>query len=726
MADKLTYATKESVTDNQLPDKNKGRAEDWNEIKTKYNALIDELGTGAQSDNKLIYSINSTSTLADFIAAITDSAVDNTYAVEIRPGNYTTPPVSVPSYVYIVGTDSGAVTINADATTDSIFTMGDNTSIRNVTVKGATSGNGVAVTAAAHVDISNIVCNDCDIGIFVNNANAAVLISSVSGFSTTTMKSVVDCTAGNINVFKVTIKNSSTYTNAICCSGSDVIATLESNTNFSPNVDYGIYITNGARVNAIGNNFVAGKTALYLTGNGSICFLKASVATIVQEYGVHIPNDATTPELIIEGVIISNSGIYDAFIENPLATVAGDVSLDLSKAFLTPGGDINLQVKNQFAGDKGVVNIGETHTGTPSYPSESVFGEGDSHVVQKVYTEDSISTFVDVTTEASSNTGSTYTYPDTNTGSAIYVSNLYPDSTGSIAPFYGIKVNIQTAAVLGAGNIIAEYWNGAWTELNCSTQLSGGSYWKYAKEYFNRTGEYHIKFDPDIITDWTPNDPVTLGTNYYWVRFRISSNITTAPVFEQNKISPNRSEKNPDGTDEYHGMGRTIKKVTLDASGPIEGNMQNSDTYVDENIGVSFTANRYTAVADIRGYSFELPEDCDTSGKLILVWKGRHAATGNAQFTVRLKVVKPGDSYTATEPAASGDAITVLTPITAVTQDIRQDYRVDIDISDAIPARENGFGDEIWVTIQNTTRSGNFDIVKVSANYLSDFNGRHL
>jgi hypothetical protein len=172
---------------------------------------------------------------------------------------------------------------------------------------------------------------------------------------------------------------------------------------------------------------------------------------------------------------------------------------------------------------------------------------------------------------------------------------------------------------------------------------------------------------------------------------------------------------------------RVYRKLVVDAVRPLEGNMQTASIYVDENVGVGLEKNRFTTVSDILGVSFELPEDCDTSGPLIFVWKGKFAATGNAQFLVRVKVVKPGDPYTNSEPAPSGDVLTVTTELRAInTINAREDFRVDLDISSAIPSRENGFGDEIWVTIQNTVRSGNFDYTKLSANYLSDFSGRHV
>lgn len=145
-------------------------------------------------------------------------------------------------------------------------------------------------------------------------------------------------------------------------------------------------------------------------------------------------------------------------------------------------------------------------------------------------------------------------------------------------------------------------------------------------------------------------------------------------------------------------------------------------------LGVGLENNRFTTAGDLLGVSFELPEDCDTSAPLIFVWKGKFASTGDVNFTVRRNIVQPGAAYTNSEPAASGNTLTVTTGVVSIsTANVREDFRVDLDISDAIPSRANGFGDEIWITIQYPTRgAGNFDYTKLSANYLSDFNGRHI
>jgi hypothetical protein len=379
-------------------------------------------------------------------------------------------------------------------------------------------------------------------------------------------------------------------------------------------------------------------------------------------------------------------------------------------------------VLDLIEGDEGFNVIGELHVGTPLNPAESVFGGGDSHTFEYVYTKTPANTFTDKTTLATSFSGSTFSLDGVLAENAIYIANRYPMT------FEGIKVSIETAVDLGTGNIVAEYWNGtAWTEFNACTVKGSPGFIKYAKNYFNQAGSYHLKYNPYIRDLWMVNDPVGLGANYYWMRYRVVSDIVSSPVIQQVKIHTSRAEINTDGTKEAHMDARVYRKLVVDAVRPLEGNMQTASIYVDENVGVGLEKNRFTTVSDILGVSFELPEDCDTSGPLIFVWKGKFAATGNAQFLVRVKVVKPGDPYTNSEPAPSGDVLTVTTELRAInTINAREDFRVDLDISSAIPSRENGFGDEIWVTIQNTVRSGNFDYTKLSANYLSDFSGRHV
>jgi hypothetical protein len=727
MADKLTYTTKESVTDNQLPAKNKGRAEDWNEVKTKFNTLIDELGTGATSDNLIIYSVNSTGDLASVVAAITDASASKIYKIQVRPGDYTTTPVTLQPYIYINGVDKAACRFTASSVSDTIFTLVGSSGIDGLTVIGATSGKGIDYTSSSGFAFANNVTEiDCQTGISFNGSGTAAMeIDGVSFNGTFTTG--VDHNGGNLILRAPVVVGDSTLTTFISSDSSASILTLDRPLTFSANVVTGISFTNGARISGNDFNVVGATDGIVISGTNTQARISAGGVFNCTNDAFRVDNTGTGIIVELKSVTLEGSSNLNVNILNVSTTLTGLVYTDSSLTKAVDGATIIIQISDDFEGDEGLKNLGELAVGSQLRPSEFIAGEGDSHVFLKCYSEISTGGFTDRTTAAKSASGSTLTFDNNLANSAIYIANDLETTGGDHLVFHGVKVIIDTACVCNYGDVVTEYWNGsAWTVFNSSTQLADAPHWKYRKEYFNRTGNYHIKFNPAILDDWTENDPMSTGTTRHWMRFRLTNTVTTAPIFQQFKISTNRSEINPDGSKEGHGYGRNIKKLNLDASGPIEGNMQSQSIYVDNNVGVAFSNNRFTAVADIYGLSFELPEDCDTSIPIIIAWKGKFSSAGSPQFTVRRNIVAPGDPYTNTEPVASGKTQTVLSTIRAVTADVREDFSVEIDVSDAIPSRSGGFGDEIWVTIQNTTRAGNFDHTKYSANYGSDFDGRHL
>jgi len=726
---KITHADKVSVTNNQLPEENKWTDDNINEHKQSVNDLYDIVGAGADSDNLIVYSINTVGDLASVIAGITDAASDNMYKIEVRPGDYTTEPVILKPYIYINGVDKAACKFTADSVSDTIFDLTVSSGIENLTIGGATSGIGVDFTTATpgFAFANNITVLDCQTGLlFAGGATGAMEVDGITFNGTFTTG--VNHTSGNLTLRTPAVAGTSTLTTFLNITGASDILTLDRPISFSSNVTTALSIANGARVSANDGNFVGCTNGVVISGDDTNFVASGFKVFNCTNDGLRIDATGTSPVVTLVSSIIDGSTNFNINILNTTASITGNCITDTSKVATIDGASVNFYILDDLEGDRGVKFIGEAAIGTQLRPSELIAGEGDSHTYLKCYSQISTGAFTDRTTAARSASGSTFTFDDLLTNSAIYVANDIQTTAGDYLVFHGLKISIDTACVCNYGDVIAEYWNGsAWTEFNGSTQLSGAPHWKYRKEYFDRTGSYHIKFDPNILTDWTENDPMSLGSTRHWMRFRLTATVTTAPIFQQFKVSTSRAEVNEDGSREGHGFGRNIKKLTLDASGPIEGNMQSSDIYVDANVGVAFTFNRYTAVGDMYGFSFELPEDCDTSIPIIIAWKGKFASSGSPQFTVRRNIVSPGDPYINSEPGASGNTQTVLSTIRAVTANVREDFSVEIDVSDAIPSRASGgFGDEIWVTIQNTTRAGNFDHTKYSANYGSDFDGRHL
>lgn len=661
-------------------------------------------------------------------------AVDSTDGITktsilVSPGIYSeNNPIQGKSQVTIKSNGGqNTVEIVAQNPNQNLFNAVSTFFIEDVTLKDV-SGAGkyaVEILGVGAVLLSNILFENCSNCVHLNNAGGQLTLRDGALISTvgnpTTYGVYVE--AGNLlNTFFSIVGMS--YVNTIFyVTGVNSFVTLNNLVSFSPNVTTGIFLDGGCRVSGSGSRLVGIYDGLVIQGNDTQVRIDVLQIFNAQNDGFRINNVGTGIELALFSTTISGCVNLNFNILNVNSITSGNGFTELEKSFIVTGAQIYAYLLDTVENDEGLNILGELHVGRSMFPAESVFGAGDSHTYEYVYTFDGVSTYTDKTAIAKSASSSTFTFDGVTAGNMIYIANRYP------LTFEGIKIAIETAITIGAGEIIAEYWNGSsWTEFNGCTVQSSPGFLKYAKNYFSQTGSYHIKYNPYIRDDWTVNDPMTLGINYYWIRYRIETAITTSPAIQQIKIHTNRTELNTDGTQESHMDARVYKKLSVDAVRPLEGNMQNGSLYVDENVGVGLENNRFTTVGDLLGISFELPEDCDTSAPIIFVWKGKFASTGNVDFTVRMNIVKPGDAYTNTEPASSGETLTVSTGTIAIANaDTREDFRVDLDISNAIPSRENGFGDEIWITLQYVTRGGgNFDYSKLSANYLSDFAGRHI
>ena len=202
--------------------------------------------------------------------------------------------------------------------------------------------------------------------------------------------------------------------------------------------------------------------------------------------------------------------------------------------------------------------------------------------------------------------------------------------------------------------------------------------------------------------------------------------IRDSPKIDQIKLHPSRLEINADGYPESFGNARNtqILQLNIGSGQPIEGNMQSQDIYVDENIGVGFLTNRFTTTTDMLGFPINFPDNLDTSSPISLVWSGRATNAASITWTIRWVIVTPDATLYTVEPAASGNAFSTTTTRTTVIGD-NEIFTVELDVSSAIPSRQGGFGDQLWLTIQPTTLSGSFDLTNIGAEYWTWSEGGH-
>ena len=381
------------------------------------------------------------------------------------------------------------------------------------------------------------------------------------------------------------------------------------------------------------------------------------------------------------------------------------------------GSIVNLTYLSEAEGDEALVVETELSVGTVFNPKEAALGGGDSHINGMfVFIATSGGVFTDVTSIAASPTGSTFTFfPTTDVNSATYIG-------GTVSQFPGIMVDIATASDFGTGTFVQEYWNGAsWVEYKRLQTLRNAPYTPTIIGTNNTA--YHIRFGPT--PGWS--QVAVNGQTAFWIRFRITSAITTSGTGQQIKLHTNHLEINNDGFLEYFGRSRPLVLLPECCGNlnPVGTSAGNQDLYVSDTLFAGFIENAFSGGADeSAGWLYYLPPETDTSFPLKLRWRWRADASGGQSVWqidygfVRTFDVDSGDvsnlydntSGPSTGPNQQTVTTTVPTSPTAIVANRIYSCEVECDISTMICARDSstdfGQGDVFWFRITRLGTNG--------------------
>lgn len=432
---------------------------------------------------------------------------------------------------------------------------------------------------------------------------------------------------------------------------------------------------------------------------------------------------------VINGGIINfngstfNNNTKDAIINGTPVIKTNGTDINLGTVDFEGLADITGTFFNQQEGDKSFVIYNELSVGFPNQGYETALGEGDSYTTAALYYSYDGSTFTDVKTELRNINDPKYTFPNLNTNTALYFSNVYRKQ------FYGIKVKLDAIAVLGSGNLVFEYWDGVqWSELNHMITQSSGAYLPFANDKFSTVGvgDFQVRFDYRIQSDWALNDPMSLGTAYYWIRLRISSPITTSPTFDQIKIHTNRFKVNAEGHIELFGNGRPIKKLGVSYGNFIGAlnSPSNKDIYLSNTLFAGRVENDFrNNTTSETGYAEITPFDLDTSSPIVvhISFQGDTNTSGNVRFLLKWGSAKVGGSiFEGTNGSETSTNQRSTEKIIAVTG--ANTYRkinhttIELEVPEIISQRTSqGMGDLLFIVINryanNIADTYNGDIV---------------
>jgi hypothetical protein len=401
------------------------------------------------------------------------------------------------------------------------------------------------------------------------------------------------------------------------------------------------------------------------------------------------------------------------------------------KISLHPSSTVRMTNLSDKLNDEGYEIKGELHVGTPEFPSESVFGEGDSYTREMlVYTYHAgTSAYTDVSTSAQSFSGSTFEFPSLSAGDAIYIASglQYQDD---YVKHFGIKLNLETSGNALSATVV-ECWDGSsWNPITFMITEGESPFYALGSALDFDFTSVHVRYNNNIAlsTDpWTKNDPVGLGSDRYWMRWRLFSDITESPRIQQIKLHSNRSEFNLDGWLEFFGKARPIAKFPWDGGVLVSANNPpgNQNVFLGDNLGVGRIYNRYmNGVIDRAGFLLPLPLDCDTSTPIDLKWSCTTSGGTSADtidWVIRWSYSTEGDSvYWGTTGAPTSAINQQETYLTCASPDDQTEkwYETQINISGMVARRESGNPDTLWLTLQRSGDTDAFDghIVLISLN----------
>lgn len=677
-------------------------------------------------------------TIEDAINSITDNSGINRYTIDVAPGVYeidnTAGAIQLKSFCNIsaIGLRS-AVFVPKDPSQD-MFLGNNFTHLVGIVFSGNTGSSYIVRhEEPGSVFIQDCVLRDCANGFLLNSPASVfeIKVLAVNNLGVINTVNAIEITSGSATLSDILFRSTSIVEVGIKVSGVNSLVNIHKFITVSPNVQIAIECFGGARLSGVAVDILGAVDGLVLYGDNTMVEIDASKIQECSNDGFRIDDIGTKPQLsLFTGTVIDCLG-FNFNVLNTTAVVLGSGYTQVNNSFVAFGASFNAYLLDIAEDDEGLNVFGELHVGTPERPAEASFGGGDSYTRgMLVYTETELGVFVNESVAARSASSSTFTYPGVIADNSIYVASSLEDAIDYL-PHYGIKTKVSTAAVKGAGVILIEYWNGVvWVEVAGMEVDSSGSYYPHANDYFQDIGGHHIRYNSQLAIDsWTKNDPMGLGIDYYWVRFRIATTITTAPIFEQFKLHTNTFEPNEDGWIEYRGKARPIGQLGLNfsAAKPFEGSMQSQTLYINNNIGVGFTNNKFTATTDKTGVAGFLPFDFDTSSPIMLNWSGHSTVTQTITWTVRIWWVTDNgiDQYYTAEPAAIAGS-----KIVTVTQNITANnvsmFSAMIDVQEMVSRRDGAYGDEIWISLQPSVLSGRFSITSSQATYTKWCDGGHI
>jgi hypothetical protein len=665
------------------------------------------------------------------MGTINDSSPSKKYTIYLYPGVYEEGTIVFEPYTTINGFgDEESTEIRSVSAGAPLLSAFGESSVRRCRLSNTLSAFAVEHHNTGTFILEDIIFDNCANGVNVNNPNARLEMTHTEITNNTTTMDYFFKGESGIGVIRATdvVTVSSPINTLFSIENFASLFTVKDVTSFTPQVGTLYDISTSARGVMQSVNAVAMGTGFKVNDGANARFNDVSVFN-AQGYTLESTSGAPVT-IALNAATLQDGTSGDINMIIPDSTLFGHGNINSTQGIVVPEVNVYGSFVNLVGGDEGVHILGELHVGSPTRPVESSFGEGDSYTSKMlVYTYNaSTSAFEDVTVSAASNINSSFSFPGTAVDNSVYVASTVDTDSGK-ANHYGIKIDVLNAHD-GTGKIITEYWNGsAWVEVVIMVTDGTSPFLPEATSEFEASGSHQIRYDNRLVVDgWTLSDPVGYGTDLYWVRYRVVSATNVAPEIEQIKLHSSRFEINGDGWIEYFGKARPIGKLPWNSNQfqPASTNPANGDVFYSANLDIGLVENSLSNGNRI-GFQSTVPLDCDTSTPIDLNIALRPDSTGVWEYTVRWAHITPGSSAYPTSVAApvTHPNEQSVTTSASVTTNTVEWVHLDIDVSESISRRANGFADIVALTIESVS-GPTVDIIDIDGNYTKWCEGGHI
>jgi len=657
------------------------------------------LGDGAGAFGNTVIVATANGDYADLATALTDpkitgASVTTPASILIYPGIYDEPNFIIPSFVDIIAV--GGVTLRPQAAITSVFCeVKANATIQLVRIDGNGNAGGLGA-----------------IGVQVNSGNV-VNITEITAIDFHVCFSATG--AGSIMLAQ--------FCNAQHGANDDV------NIGFQAIADADM---TPAHPTVLGKFATRIPIAYYATGNGSVMNTSAGSAVFAQEAvvlddlaqgtinslsiavcdkGLVTRNNGGATQLRALNVSISTSTpIHHQLDDNNVGAIfeSSGGRIDSSKIIHSANVQLLVASIDEKENDQNFRIIGEISQGTPARPSEAHFGSGDSTTTSmtvQTNTNGEIGAWVDETADAASPSGSLVTmFPGVAAENTIYF--------GRANTFGGFKlVDLDTLMVPGAGAIVFEYWNGsAWVAVNVMETDDFDLDDVRASNVFVTNVNGDLQLRTGDTTGWTTKN--LNGITKFWLRVRISTAITTSPIFQQSKLHTNSFQIDSNGLKQLQGEARFVALDLFPRLEDLVGfSAANNDVNSSTNTGIQTkNNNRANSAKDGSGVTIVLPNGIDTSFpvKIEIRWSTINNGVGDVENAVAISKFSTGDIIDGTLPETVQN---IITSLNAQQFEVQLDT-FTFDISDLKP------GDNINIGSFRDATGGNLDDTFAAATYV--------